>query len=111
MDLWRAQQQVREALGMRQVFYNGLPQRYRWAWTSQPLSPSGAQSEDGARVELRFTFAVRTVPAHPVEIVVENPQDFLSLNGQPVSNQPVGWYLSRSFERVTLPPFREDPMS
>ena len=102
MDLWRAQQQVREALGMRQVFYNGLPQRYRWALESHPA--------DGARVELRFQFAVRTVPASPVDLVVENPQGMgILLNGQAVSNQVVGWYLDRSFERVTLPLFRVGP--
>jgi hypothetical protein len=102
MDLWRAQQQVRNALGMRQVFYNGLPQRYRWALNNHP--------QDGERVELRFAFAVRTVPAHPVDLVVENPQWFrIRLNGQPVSSEPSGWYLDRSFERVTLPPFRVGP--
>lgn len=99
MDLWRAQQQVRDALGMRQVFYNGLPQRYRWALAPHP--------SDGARVELRFAFAVRTIPVHPVDLVVEGPKGFrILLNGQPVSNEPSGWYLDRAFARVTLPPFR-----
>jgi len=110
MDLWRAQQQVREALGMRQVYYNGLPQRYRWALPDSPLSPSGAGSADGPRVELRFAFAVRTVPAHAVDLVVENPQWFrILLNKQPVPNEPAGWYLDRSFKRVTLPPFQVGP--
>ena len=99
MDLWRAQQKVRDILGMRQVFYNGLPQRYRWAFAPHP--------KDGARVELRFTFAVRTVPTHPVDLVVENPQGFrILLNGQPVPNQPAGWYLDHSFKRVPLLPFQ-----
>jgi hypothetical protein len=99
MEVWRAQKQVREKLGMRPVYYNGLPQRYRWALDPHPA--------DGARVELRFAFAVRTVPAHPVDLVVEGPQWFqIYLNGQPVEEQPSGWYLDRAFQRVTLPSFQ-----
>jgi hypothetical protein len=99
MDVWRAQQHIREKLGLRQVFYNGLPQRYRWITADAPA--------DGARVELRFAFAVRTVPAAPVDLVVEGAQGMrFALNGQPVKNEPAGWYLDRAFERIRLPPMR-----
>ena len=57
-EVWRAQDALREQLGMRPNYYNGLPQRYRWALAAHP--------NDGARVELRFTFQVRDVPAEPV---------------------------------------------
>ena len=34
MEVWRAQDAIRNALGMRPNYYNGLPQRYR------PFSPT-----------------------------------------------------------------------
>jgi hypothetical protein len=96
MEVWRAQREVREALGMRQVFYNGLPQRYRWALAPHP--------HDGARLELLFTFQVRDVPPNSIYLLVEGAEQFsISLNGQPVANRPVGWYLDRGFHKVLLP--------
>ena len=100
MEVWRAQKEIRESLGMRQVFYNGLPQRYRWALEPHP--------RDGAPVELSFRFAVRDVPTRPVYLLVEGAQQFsIYLNGQAVANQPVGWYLDRAFHKVALPPLVE----
>lgn len=100
MDVWRAQQQIRETLGMRQVFYNGLPQRYRWALSEVP--PTG-----GPRVELRFAFAVRTVPAKPVDLLLEGAEWFeITLNGQAVKNETSDWYLDQAFHRVQLPSFQ-----
>ncbi len=96
MPVWEAQKAIRERLGMRQVFYNGLPQRYKWVDKSHP--------KDGTPVAFRFTFAVRDVPQKPVYLLVENAEDFqITLNGAPVPNAPDGWYLDRSFDRVPLP--------
>lgn len=96
MEVWRAQSAVREQLGMRQNYYNGLPQRYKWATQAHP--------NDGALVELRFAFDVVDVPAGPVDLLVEGAEDFeITLNGQAVANTPTGWYLDRSFHRVPLP--------
>ena len=99
MEVWRAQRQVREALGMRQVFYNGLPQRYRWALAPHP--------KDGAPLELGFSFTVEVPPARPVYLLVEGASQFaISLNGEPVDNRPAGWYLDRALHKVALPPLR-----
>lgn len=109
MEVWRAQQQVREALGMRQVYYNGLPQRHRWALIPHPA--------DGALVELRFTFQVQEVPTGPVDLLLEgSPWFAVTLNGVPVANPNTGlapyplqdgvaprWYLDRAFHRLALP--------
>jgi len=96
MDVWRAQQMIREKLGMRQVFYNGLPQRYRWALQPHP--------SDGARVELRFSFAVRTVPANCVHLLLEKSEWLrVMLNGQAVEPAADGWYLDQAFHRIALP--------
>jgi len=100
MEIWRAQSAVRERLGMRQNYYNGLPQRYKWATQEHP--------NDGTPVELRLRFQVRDVPASPVDLLIESARDFeIALNGQAVDNTPSGWYLDRSFHRVRLPHLRE----
>ena len=100
MEVWRAQNEIRTALGMRPNYYNGLPQRYKWVL--------GPHARDGAPVELRFTFAVRDVPASPIYLLVEGASQFtITLNGRTVSNETVGWYLDRSFHKVALPPLQE----
>ena len=54
VPVWQAQQAIREQLGMRPVYYNGLPQRYKWINAPHP--------KDGTPVAFRFTFEVRDVP-------------------------------------------------
>jgi len=99
-EVWRAQNEVRKALDMRPNYYNGLPQRYKWALEPHP--------SDGAPVELRFAFTVKDVPASPTYLLVEGASQFtITLNGQPVPNQAVGWYLDRSFHKVALPALQE----
>ena len=96
MEVWRAQNQVREALGMRPNYKNGLPQRYKWALDPHP--------NDGAPVSLRFRFDVRDVPTRPVYLLVEGARQFsIMLNGEQVPNTSVGWYLDRAFHKVALP--------
>lgn len=96
MEVWRAQAQVRKALGMRENYRNGLPQRYKWALNPHP--------NDGTPVTWEFRFYVKDVPTKPVYLLVEGAEHFeITLNGEPVSNVPVGWYLDRAFHKVTLP--------
>ncbi len=99
MEVWRAQNAVRQSLGMRPNYYNGLPQRYRWALKTHPA--------DGAQVQLRFTFEVKQVPTTPLFLLVESADRFkISLNGQDIHNTIAGWYLDRAFDRVALPALR-----
>jgi hypothetical protein len=85
---------------MRPVYYNGLPQRYKWALEPHP--------NDGTPAALRFTFEVEEVPTKPVYLLVEGARQFdITLNGQPVSNEPAGWYLDRSFHKVVLPALQQ----
>ena len=98
--VWEAQKAIRERLGMRQVYYNGLPQRHRWVDAPHP--------KDGTRVAFRFAFSVRELPRSPVYLLVESAGDFLiTLNGAPVASAADGWYLDRGFDRVPLPPPQE----
>ena len=99
-QVWRAQSEIREELGMRQVFSNGLPQRYKWATKSHP--------KDGTPVELLFEFDVAWIPERPVYLVLEGSPWFgINLNGKPVPNTPMGWYLDRSFHKISLPRLSE----
>lgn len=95
-DVWRAQDAIRKALGMRSNYYNGLPQRYRWALEPHP--------QDGAPVALRFTFSVRDIPQKPVFLLLEGADWFeIRLNGKRVANTPAGWYLDQAFHKIALP--------
>lgn len=97
MEVWRAQDAIRQALGMRSNYYNGLPQRYKWAMQPHP--------SDGAPAVFRFTFEVRQQPASPVYLLVEGAEQYdIYLNGAAVSNLPCGWYLDRAMHKVLLPP-------
>jgi hypothetical protein len=96
MPVWQVQKTLRERLGMRPVYYNGLPQRYKWV--------DIPHLNDGAPAEFRFAFEVRDVPGGTVYLVVENAEDYaITLNGEAVANRPDGWYLDRDFDRVPLP--------
>ncbi|GAP05235.1 hypothetical protein ATHL_00065 [Anaerolinea thermolimosa] len=96
MQVWQAQDELRRRLGMRSIYYNGLPQRYRWALNPHP--------GDGTPMEMRFTFKVEVVPQKPVYLLLERAELFeIMLNGQPVSASSVGWYLDRAFKKVLLP--------
>lgn len=96
MEVWRAQHAVRTALGMRPNYYNGLPQRYKWA-----IQP---HENDGAPVALRFQIEVGEVPAGAVCLLVEGAQQFeILLNGESVPNTISGWYLDRNMHQVPLP--------
>ena len=100
LPVWEAQKAVREALEMRPVFYNGLPQRYKWVDTPHP--------KDGTPAAFSFEFEVRDAPQEPVYLLVEGARDFeITLNGAAVSNEPAGWYLDRSFDKIALPPLQE----
>lgn len=95
-DVWQAQRDIREALGMRQVYGNGILQRYKWIYEPHP--------RDGTPAAFRFVFHVADVPEKDVYLVVENAEDYaITLNGRKVSNQPEGWFLDRAFDIVRLP--------
>jgi hypothetical protein len=96
MEVWQAQKNVRERLGMRQVYANGKLQRH--FWIREP------HANDGAPVEFRFVFDVKDIPEKDVFFVFEQAERFrFRLNGQPFEEQPRGWYLDRSMGTVKLP--------
>jgi len=96
MDVWQAQRQIRDKLGMIQVYCNDvLPQRY--TWIDKP------HSGDGTPVSFRFVFEVRDIPVNGLELVVERSDWFkIMLNGKEQKNAPSGWFLDRAFHRILL---------
>jgi len=94
-DVWQAQRDIRERLGMRQIYYNGLPQRYKWI--EEP------HSRDGTPVELRFRFRVETLPQNPVYLALEEAEHFTaSLNGVRAPDGAEGWFVDRAIRKVRL---------
>jgi len=95
LPVWQAQRKVREILGMRQVYRNRLPQRYKWIYEEHP--------GDGTFVTFQFEFGVHDVPLAKVFAVIERSAEFaISLNGIMIEEEPEGWYLDRSFDKIPL---------
>lgn len=96
MEVWKAQKEIREQLGMPLIHYNGLKQRYLWTGLPHP--------GDGAQVSFRFDFTVRDLPREELYLVLEDAGNFsISLNGSPVESSACGWFLDPSFEKIPLP--------
>ncbi|MFC4303331.1 glycosyl hydrolase [Cohnella boryungensis] len=95
LEVWQAQREVRDRLGMRQVYYNGLPQRYKWADHPHP--------GDGAKLELRFRFQVHVLPDQEVYLALEEADRIeVELNGLRSESAPEGWFMDRAIRRVRL---------
>lgn len=95
MDLWRAQREMRAALGMQQVYYNGAPMRYLWV--------EEEKKKAGTPFELRLTFSVREEPDGPCRLAMEFPEGLEALcNGIPCQRDG-GWYVDKALQTLTLP--------
>lgn len=98
MEVWKAQRDIRERLGMRQVYYNGAPQRY--TWLERDKVP-------GAPFALKFTFHVRDIPEGTCRLAVEKPRNLtLTCNGTECALTEE-WFSDRAMRCYTLPPLRK----
>jgi hypothetical protein len=94
-DVWMCQKEIREKLSMRQIYYNGLVQRYRWIKNEHP--------NNGTKVALKFEFNVLKSISSEINLVIEAAKNFkILLNNIEQSNQSVGYFLDKSFDRVKL---------
>ncbi|QGQ96075.1 hypothetical protein EHS13_14910 [Paenibacillus psychroresistens] len=99
MEVWQAQAQFRSLLDMRQVYANGILQRY--FWVNEP------HKNNGTAVKLRFSFEVAAIPKELIRFVFEQVERFeIHLNGELVQASPQGWFLDRSMGTVELPGVR-----
>lgn len=95
MDVWQAQRNIRDSLGMRQIYYNGLLQRYKWI--------NEANSKDGTDIKLLFNFKVEDLPTSDTYIVIEDSKYFsIKLNGRICENSKTGYFIDKSFDKVLL---------
>lgn len=94
-EVWKAQRAIREALGMKQVYGNGIEQRYKWIYNSHP--------GNGTAADFKFEFEVAELPAEDVFLIIESAEYYnISLNGKSVNPVQNGWFLDRSFDKVLL---------
>lgn len=94
-EVWQAQCEIRERLGMRQINLNGIEQRYRWI--------NVPHENDGAELELEFEFEsdCRICGA---ELVLERAEEFdILLDSKLISNHACGYFFDKSFECIKLP--------
>jgi hypothetical protein len=97
MEVWKAQYQVRQKLGMRQIHVNGLEQRYKWVHLDHP--------NDGKQLRLVFEFDIEKVSdgLEHIYLVLEGAKQFeIMCNDTPISNASEQWFLDRSFDKVLL---------
>lgn len=96
LEIWQAQQQIRDALGMRQIYHNGLEQRYKWIHIPH--------EKDGCKVELAYQFEVAEEASDKTfSLAVEQLSRFaVRLNGCDVTVEKDGWLLDKSFETMSL---------
>ncbi|MFW5961969.1 MAG: glycosyl hydrolase, partial [bacterium] len=96
MQVWKAQKKIRESLDMREIYLNGIEQRWRWV--------SKKHKNDGYPVKFKYNFNVEDIPENPIYFVVENAEDFtITFNGEEINNSPSGWFLDKSFDKIELP--------
>lgn len=94
-EVWKVQKKIRNILGMRPTHINGGEQWYSWKDETCPT--------DGSTIELEFRFAVRIIPEE-LHLLVERPKDLeIIFNGQTISNESTGYFLDRSFRKISLP--------
>lgn len=100
MEVWQAQRHIRDTLGMRQVFYNGITQRYKWIGEKHP--------NDGTEVLFRFELHVDEVPESEVSLALEGAERFrIRCNGEELASTAEGWYMDRSISCVKLSGLRK----
>lgn len=94
-DVWRAQKDIREKLNMRQIYYNGVPQRYFWLGENDP--------QDNTPFGLKFRFHVKEDIEKTCFAVIEKSEKFVvSLDAEPASLTD-GFFLDHSMNKWKLP--------
>ena len=97
-EVWQAQAELRKQLDMRQIYYNGIVQRYRWINAPHPA--------DNTKVFLTFSFE-SSFAAENVQLALEGAAQFeITLNGTRTCNKATGWFLDRQIDTVALPPLK-----
>lgn len=96
MEVWKAQKEIRQQFGMRQIYYNGGVQRYEWIHNPQ-------EAKEGF-LQLLFEFQVKDVPEGNVWIGIENAENYsLSVNGHEYRTDTAEtFYLDKCIRMVSV---------
>lgn len=95
MEVWMAQYEIRQKLGMRAIHLNGIEQRYKWISTEH--------SNDGKPLTLRFEFDIEMTQIGNIYLILEQPDLFNILcNDTEVSNVSKGFFLDKAFKKIAL---------
>ncbi|MDO5416827.1 MAG: glycosyl hydrolase [Lachnospiraceae bacterium] len=99
MEVWQAQKQVRECLGMETIHLNGMEQRYKWIFLPHP--------GDNCPLEQEFVFWSE-VEQEDISLALECPERFEALlNGVLVDSAVQGYFLDREFQVLKLGTIRK----
>lgn len=94
MEVWQAQKEIREKLGMSLIHRNGQIQRYRFMGKKHP--------GDGTQIELEFSFESE-LEGESVWLILERMEEFhVTLNGIVAKGKKEGWFLDREWKKQFL---------
>jgi len=95
MEIWKAQREIRAALGLRPNNDNGDIQRYLWV--------DEVADRDGTNVELEFTFFVEEIPKNIPFVAIEQAEQFdVQCNGVPCPRDLNDYFWDPSIEKIQL---------
>ncbi len=93
-EIWQVQKKLREELGMRANYHNGIEQRYKWIGLPH--------ERDGFSMELCFTFEAEQ-SFEEIYLAMERPEDFcVSLNGEALEWRDAGYLLDKEIRKCKL---------
>lgn len=93
-EIWNAQREIRSKLSMKQIYHNGIEQRYQWIDTPN--------KNNGTGLWLELQFYVRDLPKSNVCFVIEDASQYdLFCNGEKIYEID-GYYIDKSFEKVRI---------
>ena len=94
-EVWQAQNQIRDELGMRRIDSEEVVQRYQWI--------GHGHKNNGTVVRLSFSF-VSDITVEGAALAVEQADKFsYELDGTKLEGRINGYYLDRIFQTVPLP--------
>lgn len=92
MQVFQAQREIRQRLGLRQIVGNGVEMRYLWIHDEAPTAP----------VTLRFTFQVDVVPEGDVYACLENAGAMTVTCNGCACTLTEDWFVDKDIRKVRL---------
>lgn len=95
-EILKIDRRIREHFGLK---YRGGDMLQPWFFTKK----YGKASKAYGAVSLSFPFEIETLPGDDIYMCMETPDEFeITLNGEPVSVKPEGWWIDPCFKKIRL---------